>query len=110
MVRKLLNYYTVHTLGKICGHTETSSDTMDMFLHSVTVDFCHIFVFSDNKKCTGAKILQETGLLAVQECFLQSQLFLSQAIQLCKLIFKLSFIVMAKLSLLFPKLLLLLEG
>lgn len=50
------------------------------------------------------------NLLVVHECFLQSQLFLSQAIQLCKLILKLSFIMMAKLSLLFPKLRLLLES
>lgn len=63
MVRKLLNDYIVHMLGKICGHTETSSDTMDMFLPSVTVHFCHIFVFSDNKKMhkINAKNLQETG-------------------------------------------------
>lgn len=73
MVRKLLNDYIVHTLGKICGYTETSSDIMDMFLHSVTVHFCNIFVFSDNKKFTRVKNLQETGWI----CWLFKSVFCS---------------------------------
>ena len=50
------------------------------------------------------------NLLVVWECFQQSQLFLSKAMQLCKLSLKLSFITMAKVSLLFPELHLLLDG
>lgn len=45
--------------------------------------------------------------MVVQECFQWSQLFLFQAMHLT---LKLSFIVIAKVSLLFPELLLLLEG
>lgn len=55
MVGKLLSDWIVHTLGKICGRTETSSDIMDMLLRNVTVHFCHIFVFSDNKKMHKSK-------------------------------------------------------
>ena len=50
MVRKLLNDNIVHVLGKIYSNTETTSDTVDMPLHSVTIHFCHIVAFSDNKK------------------------------------------------------------
>lgn len=41
---------TLFTLGKICSHTETTSDTMDVSLHSVKIHFCHILAFYDNEK------------------------------------------------------------
>lgn len=65
------------------------------------------------KKQTSKKPQQPRSclnLLVVRECFQQSQLLLSKAMQLCKPSLKLSFITMAKVSLLFPELLLLLDA
>lgn len=71
MVRKLLNYYIVHMLGKICGHTETSSDTMDTFLHSVTVDFVIFLSFLTIKNA------QEQKLCKKLVCWLSKSVFCS---------------------------------
>lgn len=98
--------------GKICSHTETTSDTMVVPLHSVTIHFCHILASSDNKKMHKNRKIPKK-LAELSDClgvFSAALLLLFQAMQLCKLSLKLSFITMAEVSLLFAELLLLLEG